>query len=766
MSINPRPFAVRPKAGSRYRKLPVVGPILDNLLVWLRRRGYCEWTIRNILARTARICRWLQRRCGQELSSLSQSDLTAASAHFGKQRIEVAGTCRLLSIFLGEQQLLHAEQPKPPSHTNCQLQSFRTYLREVRGLAPMTVLGHCRRISAFLEFLKIEEHPAAIGMLGLEQIEEFLCQTAKTNNRFSMQQVVGSLRIFLRQQHAQGILPKALHQQIDTPRVYRLERLPRALPWEQIIELLHSIDCSTSGGLRDFTLLHLAASYGLRGCELVRLTLDDIDWQTRTLKIRQTKTKQTLLLPLSKESLAVLARFLREGRRCSTGCRELFLRHHAPAGPLAATALHDILERRIVLSGLKIPSLGGHALRHSLAVHLLHQGEGLPTIGAALGHRNCESTAIYLRLAFDDLREVGLPVPQGGKAMVPEQSGWHKRLVPVRENKCLKRLNPTEFRSGLAESMRRYLQTRRALGRSCRVEEAILRRWDDFLLRHFPKASEVKLPMFQRWAQTMQNLAATTRRQRMHIVRNFLIFHARQNPRTSIPDLKTFPKPGPLRVLPRLVSTKEMAHLLASASMLPPSPRNPLRAQTVRLALILLFCCGLRRGELLKLKIEHFDVQSKILRVEATKFHKSRLLPLPDTVTQELQNYLALRRDLQRALPPDAPLLSSNHRLAEQTTYCVHALTESWQLLCLTTGVLNDRRHPPRLHDLRHSFAVAALDRWYQQGIDVQSKLSHLATYLGHVSIVSTYYYLQLSPELGQSASQRFHHYAKPLFTR
>ena len=80
--------------------------------------------------------------------------------------------------------------------------------------------------------------------------------------------------------------------------------------------------------------------------------------------------------------------------------------------------------------------------------------------------------------------------------------------------------------------------------------------------------------------------------------------------------------------------------------------------------------------------------------------------------------------------------------------------------MCLTAGVLNERGRPPRLHDLRHSFAVAALDRWYRQGVDVQNKLPHLATYLGHVSVASTHYYLQLSSELGQSASRRFHHYA------
>jgi integrase len=267
--------------------------------------------------------------------------------------------------------------------------------------------------------------------------------------------------------------------------------------------------------------------------------------------------------------------------------------------------------------------------------------------------------------------------------------------------------------------------------------------------------------MFQLWIPTLMALTTMVRRQRMRVVRNFLLFHARRHPKTYIPDPKTFPRPHPRRQ-PRLVLVNEIARLLATAELLPRSHRNPLRAQSIRLALILLFCCGLRRGELLRLKIRHFDSVDKVLRVEATKFHKSRLVPVPDSVTEEVHRYLAPRRgQMQR----EAPLLLSDQRSGHEATYSPHGLVENWQLLCLTAGVLDERGRPPRLHDLRHSFAVAALDRWYRQRVDVQSKLAHLATYMGHVSVVSTHYYLQLSSELGQSASKRFHRYASEIFT-
>jgi integrase/recombinase XerD len=247
------------------------------------------------------------------------------------------------------------------------------------GTVPdMTVIGHVSRVRIFLQFLKLDERPDVIRTLDLERLGAFLRKAARTNNRFSLQHIVASLRAFLRYQHAQGCLSKPLHLHIDTPRTYRLEQLPRALPWNQVVALLRSIDQTTPGGLRDFTLLYLAACYGLRSGEIVRLTLEDIDWRAGTLKVIQTKTKQALLLPLTDEAGQILVRYLQAGRPPTTR-RELFLRRRAPAGALAPTAVHDILQHRIALSGLDLPPIGSHVLRHSLAVDLLRRGVDLST---------------------------------------------------------------------------------------------------------------------------------------------------------------------------------------------------------------------------------------------------------------------------------------------------------------------------------------------------------------------------------------------------
>jgi integrase len=260
----------------------------------------------------------------------------------------------------------------------------------------------------------------------------------------------------------------------------------------------------------------------------------------------------------------------------------------------------------------------------------------------------------------------------------------------------------------------------------------------------------------------LAHLTPTGSHDYQRIVRKFLVFHARDHAGTFIPDRLTFPKPLPVKP-PRLISEAEMGRVLTLARQLPPTPPNPLRAEIIRLGLILLFCCGLRCGELLRLKLSDVEGEKAILRIRMTKFYKSRLVPLSPSVTAELQDYLQQRRRKRLPMAPTAFLMWSGHRGSE--VYAASRLGTVWHQLCFSAGVLTTQGHPPRLHDLRHSAAVNALQRWYAQGADVQAKLPLLATYLGHADATSAHYYLKFTPELRQAASQRFHRHFGALFT-
>jgi site-specific recombinase XerD len=307
-----------------------------------------------------------------------------------------------------------------------------------------------------------------------------------------------TLRAYLQREHAVGILPRTLHLQIDTARVYRLERLLRAIPWNQVEALLCSIDRSELHGLRDFTLLYLAAAYGLRNSELVRLTLDDIDWRGSSLMLAGRKNKHAIRLPMTDETAIILITYLRKARP-ENGHRQLFLRMRAPGGPLM-TAVHDVLENRIKLSGLELPQCGSHVLRHSFALNLLRQRIGMKTIGDALGHRDIESTFVYLRLNVDDLREVAQPEPVPILATFSLPLVPASKLPPIRPARAHYHL-PKCFQSLFAVSLQRFLDVKKTLGRSYALEAATLSHWDNFLYSQYPQAKKVRAAMFYNWVK-------------------------------------------------------------------------------------------------------------------------------------------------------------------------------------------------------------------------------------------------------------------------
>jgi len=706
-----------------------------------------------------KLVKWLRPRQVRSFDQLTLQHLKAAQCYFRPRHATTSSAVCTLERFLRVQGTVPEGEIPALAPMDVEIAKFADYLCETRGFARKTISNHSRCARAFLKFLHFNCRPSQLRNLQPRQIDSFLCQSARTNNRFSLQHIVASLRAFLKWRHAQGLLSRPLHQQIDTPRVYRGERLPRALPQDQVEAILRSIDQTELPGQRDFALLYVAAAYGLRSGELVRLTLDDIDWQGRTLRVVQTKTRQTLQLPLTDEAANVLIRYLRQARPKSAH-REVFLRANAPYNPIRSTAVRQVLTRRIHYGGLNIPDCGTNVFRHSFAMRLLQQGVAIKTIGDAMGHRDIESTAVYLRLDVETLGEVGLPVPP------PVQSGLEKLVavssVPrIRTHRPLHKL-PDHFQSRFASSLQRYLDLKRALGRKWKREGTVLAHWDNFVYQNYPKANLVRGEMFTAWSAKLAGHNSNKSLCWQQIARNFLLFHARDHRGTFIPDLLTFPKPVPVAP-PRLISETEMGRVLDATRLLPPTAANPLRAQTIRLGLILLFCCGLRRSELLGLRLSDIEAERTVLRVRLTKFYKSRLVPLSPTVTAELKQYLEQRERNKLPMGPETFLMWSGRRSSE--VYSGTNLLIVWHRLCVSVQVVKSQGHPPRLHDLRHSFAVNALQRWYAQGADVQSKLIHLATYMGHVCPASTHYYLKLTPELRQAASQRFHQQFASLFT-
>ncbi len=396
-----------PRAYQRYAALPLLGSTIEGFASWLHAQGYPCVTVRRHIRAIGRIDEALQSRGRHALSEVTAADLSS-TARDASADPQVAATARAVARYLIERGTLPV--PVAPVALPEPLAAYRAYLDDVRGLAPATIARHVTTLAEFVGRLDDATPPIPLGHTSGPAIEAFLQTLGARLSRASLQHAVAHLRSFLRFLAGRGDVPPHLHTQIDTPRVYRLEQLPRALPWETVQAFLRAIDRTTPHGRRDYAMFLLIATYGLRAGDIVALTFDDIEWRAGRLRVVQGKTATPLLLPLMDEVGASLLEYLRHGRP-ALPYRELFLRVRPPAGILKPTALCDAFQLWTKRSGLPIPFHGPHCLRHSYAVHLLRQGTALKTIGDVLGHRSAEATCAYLRLAVDDLREVALDLP-------------------------------------------------------------------------------------------------------------------------------------------------------------------------------------------------------------------------------------------------------------------------------------------------------------------------------------------------------------------
>lgn len=315
------------------------------------------------------------------------------------------------------------------------------------------------------------------------------------------------------------------------------------------------------------------------------------------------------------------------------------------------------------------------------------------------------------------------------------------------------------FSSSLAPVLVRYVNFKRALG--LRFEDATrtLESLDRFLREQATKYSDLNAAAFQDWCQPQEHVNSTTRRKRMQQVYHFCIYRRRTEPLCFVPDRALFPRPDQ-RLQPYIFSEEEIVKLLRATSGLKRVPSSPLGPEVLRLAIVLLFTTGIRRRELLRLTVSDYDRQNATLLIRETKFHKSRLLPLNDDIAGEIEHYLRVRT--RRKLPVSADTALIWNAFKGGRAYSAWGLQFVLRFLLRKCSIFTLAGRLPRIHDFRHSYAVSALLRWYREGAEVEAKLPLLTTYMGHVSVVSTRYYLQWIQPLRTAASERFaRHYGQ-----
>jgi site-specific recombinase XerD len=392
------------------RALPLLGSIADGFDDWLIARGYTFHSRRCAIHMLPHIDAALRRRHHGRLDDISQATFRTCWRELIKVAPNGAGTA--LSV---ERYLRTTDAPVGDgavTHIHCPAdilsREYSKYLRDVRGLADSTAGYHEYVARCF--FNHLARRKVSLHSVGMQDIEGYIKQVGRRISRASLQGEISAVRGLLRYFSATGRAPLGLDDQIDSPRLYQLEKLPRSLPWDTVTTILHSIDTTSAMGLRDYAMLLIIATYGLRACEAVALTLDDINWRQGSFRVSHRKTSTPLELPLTNEVSNALFKHLKRTPPPAP-YRHVFLRMRAPMGLLKPSAVAEVFQSAVRRSGLPISFHGAHCLRHSLAMHLLKRGTSLKTIGDVLGHRTAQSTSAYIRLATDDLREVSLPIP-------------------------------------------------------------------------------------------------------------------------------------------------------------------------------------------------------------------------------------------------------------------------------------------------------------------------------------------------------------------
>jgi site-specific recombinase XerD len=397
-----------------------LGKLLEGFCSWLLEHGFSRGTIRKHLFNLSHLNKHLERSWSEIQQGVSTRDVEAFFKAYplqcgGQRALEkhlrrVRYSVNRFLHYLGESGLIEplvSQQIYQPV-----LDAYLNWLRRYQHACDGTLNVRGHSIAQFLQCLGTEATPQGLARLTVEKIEDFFISYAQRMGRSARHSMQSALRSFLRFCLHQGYIEQSLDRAVPTLRTYKLATVPRGLSDSQAQQVLHGIDRSNPVDRRDYAILQMLYTYGVRGGQVRALRFEDIHWAQNQILFKACKHGKDSRLPLTAEVGDSLLDYLQNSRP-AYGYPHVFLTCRAPYHPLPnSSSLSAIVQRRIRAAGIELSSKGAHAFRHGFATRMLHKGHSLKAVADVLGHRHLQSTFIYTKVDFKALKQVALQWPQ------------------------------------------------------------------------------------------------------------------------------------------------------------------------------------------------------------------------------------------------------------------------------------------------------------------------------------------------------------------
>jgi site-specific recombinase XerD len=410
-------YFLKPQTVDRIRS-NWLGSAIEHYVEWLEQEGYA---VRNVYRRVPLLCHFGQFAVAHGAQTLEQAATLVEDfarhwlSEHGRAdasvdaRMKIAEEARnpvnqMLKLVLPE---YHGGGRHPhPEPFMEEAPGFFAYLREERGLKETSVEHYQHYLNRFTAFLARQD-VTSLKELSTAILATFVVESAPELSPNSRRNLCATLKVFLRYCQRERILAHDLSPAVEMPQAYRLAELPRSITWDEVRRMFAVVDRRTVCGRRDYAILLLLVTYGLRAHEVAALTLDDIDWQRDRLQVPERKAGHWTVYPLAKVVGTAILEYLQHGRP-QTEDRHLFFRTLAPRLPLRSSTISQSAGFYLRKAGITVRRAGSHTLRHTCVQRLVDAEFSLKAIGDYVGHRSPSSTEIYAKVATEALREVAL----------------------------------------------------------------------------------------------------------------------------------------------------------------------------------------------------------------------------------------------------------------------------------------------------------------------------------------------------------------------